>query len=474
MRYTLINGLLLLAVSPFSAVALPVDPNEYNLANPNQGQYESPGAWNHVNPTGNQWRDQNQNLRRSVGAQPFDASRANPGVPGLHARSWPYDQNNQNGQGWTDANGQWHANNQNQNGQGWTDQNGQWHPNNQNQNQNGWTDASGQWHSNQKRGVNPSALNGGGVNNGGLQNGGLTPTGTANKDNNNQNGANPLAQPSAPAAPGAGAAPGAPGVGAGGIPGIKARNWPYDQNNQNGQGWTDANGQWHANNQNQNGQGWTDQNGQWHPNNQNQNGWTDANGQWHANQKRDWRDDGYNRGDDYYNDHRESNLDRAADRATDDLLASPPVRRWWPFNNWHHHDRNRDCDRNDWDCRNRDYDNHDHGYGYDDKCKSNDPNDRSGWSCRHDWNRYGSTPTPRAVVARHSPNDNDSYNANNAAATPVAQDSTVASASATPTAHHGDEKNYTKDQDQYQNHDQKNNEDLDKDLKNDAKHNKDE
>lgn len=402
MRYTLINGLLLLAVSPFSALALPVDPNDHTLSN-------------------------------------------------------------QNRQGWTDRNGQWHPSNQNQNGQGWTDANGQWHANNQGQNGQGWTDANGQWHANQKRAVDPAALNGGGFNNGGLQNGGFAPTGTTNNQKaGNQNGANPLAQPGAPAA-----------SGAGGIPGIKTRNWPSDHNNQNDQGWTDRNGQWHPSNHNQNGQGWTDANGQWHRNNQGQNGqgWTDQNGQWHANQKRDWRDDGYNRNDDYNRDdsypsdhHRESYLDRAADRATDDILSSPSVvRRWWPFTNWHHdNDSNRDCDRNDWNCRNRD--NYNSGHGYNDKCKENDRSDRSGWSCRHDWDRYGATPTPRAFVARHSPHENNEANGvNDVADTPAVQDNNSINASATPTAQHGEEQKYNKDQDQ------ETNQNLEQDLKNEKK-----
>ncbi|KAJ5587752.1 uncharacterized protein N7459_003517 [Penicillium hispanicum] len=206
MRYTLINGLLLLAVSPFAALALPVDstdpsdqpgqwdPNgqyrkghydqngqfisneqdgqtgynqngQYNNGQYNNGQYNNGQAGNYDGD--NQWRgnnwdqnnngeynnDQNQNghwQRRSV-PRPFgsDADLYNhrpgfgaPGVPGavpgIHVRSSPYDQNNQNQNGWTDANGQWH-------------------PNNQNQNQNGWTDANGQWHSTAKRAIEPTS-----------------------------------------------------------------------------------------------------------------------------------------------------------------------------------------------------------------------------------------------------------------------------------------------------------------------------
>lgn len=400
MRYTLINGLLMLALSPFSALALPVDPsNEPGQWDPS-GHYDK-GRWengqfisNNQNLQNGQWNNgqnyQNSQYnngrwqRRSV-PQPFGASPVG-GAPGVYARNWPWDQNNQNGQGWTDQNGQWHPNNQN--GQGWTDQNGQWHPNNQNGQ--GWTDQNGQWHANKKRVVDPDRR---AVDPAALNNGGLTPTGTVN----NPNAANPNLA----------------------APGIHARNWPWDQNNQNGQGWTDANGQWHPNNQNQNGQGWTDANGQWHPNNQNGQGWTDGNGQWHPS-KREWRDDGYgredgyNRGDGYnnyndgYRDDRYNNngLDRAADRAADDILGGP-VRRWWPFNNWN----NRNGDRNRYNDE-----------SYRDQCQGKD------WrACGNDI--YGSRATPTPGVGNnynqgYNNNYNGNYNGNNwnrPSATPVAQ-----------------------------------------------------
>lgn len=427
MRYTLINGLLLLAISPFRAVALPVDPstqpgqwdpnghyrkghyengrfipnvqeNQVNQYRDGQNQNErwnngQNAQWNNdqnhrVGQNGvNNWDRESDNRgwqRRSLAPQPFGVERlgdhrANLGAPGIHARNWPNDQNNQNG--WTDQNGQWHANNQN--GQGWTDQNGQWHANN-NQNGQGWTDQNGQWHPSQKRAVGPAALNNG-----------VNPTGTVNPNAKN------IA-----------------------VPGIHARSWPNDQNNQNGQGWTDRNGQWHPSNQN--GQGWTDQNGQWHSNNQNGQGWTDRNGQWHPNQKREWRDDGYNRDDRYnndgYNNHDDyhRNGDSFLDRAAEEALTAPFARRWWPFNNWNNdNDSNRDCERNDSNCRNRN-DNGRHGWhseSYRDQCQGRDwrscrnDNNRNDYNRndnnrndnnRNDYNRNQATPTP-SVVARQEP-----------------------------------------------------------------------
>ncbi|KAJ5436763.1 hypothetical protein N7445_007648 [Penicillium cf. griseofulvum] len=110
MRYSIINSLLLLAISPMSVLALPIDPNDLAGQWDPSGLYRK-GQWQHgvfVPNNGDtkhgqlekegQWLDNNNN-------------------------------NNQNGQydpsqnGWTDANGQWHTNNQN----GWTDSNGQWH-----------------------------------------------------------------------------------------------------------------------------------------------------------------------------------------------------------------------------------------------------------------------------------------------------------------------------------------------------------
>ncbi|KAJ5183991.1 hypothetical protein N7492_001607 [Penicillium capsulatum] len=354
MRYTLINGLLLLASSPFTA-ALPVDPStqpgqwdpsgQYRKGHYDQngqfipnvqdgqvgqyqnGQYQN-GQWNN-GQDGYDNRDGRYNnggwQRRSVVPQPFGGDRVgdhrtNIGTPGILARNWPYDQNNQNG--WTDQNGQWHPNNQN--GQGWTDQNGQWHPNNQNGQ--GWTDQNGQWHPNQKRSVDPAALN----------NNGLNPTGT------------------------------------------------------------------------------------WHPNNQNGQGWTDQNGQWHANQKREWRDDGYNRDDRYNYNNGYDRDDSVLDRAAEDVLYGPLARRWWPFNHWNHdNDWDRNCDNNDWNCRNR-YNNNGrnnrwHSEPYRDQCQGRDwrscrgDNNRNDYN-RNDYNRDGyngynrnqATPTP-SVVARQFP-----------------------------------------------------------------------
>ncbi|KAJ5860472.1 uncharacterized protein N7529_007782 [Penicillium soppii] len=111
MRYTMINGLVLLAVSPLTALALPVDPNDQAGQWDPSGQYRK-GHW--------------QNGE-------FIANGDN--------------RYNQNGD--VDQNGQWRENDQNDQN-GWTDADGEWHANNQND-QNGWTDANGQWHANQKR-----------------------------------------------------------------------------------------------------------------------------------------------------------------------------------------------------------------------------------------------------------------------------------------------------------------------------------
>ncbi|KAJ5599336.1 hypothetical protein N7450_000403 [Penicillium hetheringtonii] len=429
MRYTLINGLLMLAISPFTALALPVDPNDQGgVWDPSgqyrKGHYDGQGNFigNDVGRTGyengyqneqwrneqnqnyqnGQWRDNYQNDQYNQNGQYNQDGRYNQagrwqrrwvpgqgvaeaaglhnhgtqfgtprvGVPGtgIHARNWPYDNNNNNNGGWTDANGQWHANNQ----------------------QGGWTDANGQWHANNQQG-----------------------------------------------------------------------------------GWTDANGQWHANNNN-NGAGWTDANGQWHANNNQQGGWTDANGQWHANQKRgfeptattnlasnpnllnqaqasnplnagqgniagagaginnaaglphvprhynpdEYDHDRYNNDhyDNSYNDgYRDGRYNNEEDRrVAEHVVGNILTRRIWPFSSWNRDDdRNwdRNCDRNDWNCRNRYNDNGRYNdndrYGYD-KCKSDDRADRSGWSCRSDWDRTRATPTPR-VWTRNTPNDNAKF-----------------------------------------------------------------
>ncbi|KAJ5370351.1 uncharacterized protein N7496_006443 [Penicillium cataractarum] len=39
---------------------------------------------------------------------------------------------------------------------------------------------------------------------------------------------------------------------------------------------------------------------------------------------------------------------------------------------------------------------------------NSDSDDRSGWSCRSDWNRDGATPTP-SVMARNYPQDQDNW-----------------------------------------------------------------
>ncbi|OKP12133.1 hypothetical protein PENSUB_2293 [Penicillium subrubescens] len=127
--------------------------------------------------------------------------------------------------------------------------------------------------------------------------------------------------------------------------GIHARNWPYDQNN-NQDCWTDSNGQWHQVNQNNQG-GWTDANEQ-----QNQGGWTDANDQWHANQKRDivpgvGAPDHY---DNYCeqeeaNHHQEHEGDReTAEDVTSALLPGPVVARNYPqhHNSWNNSDNDND------------------------------------------------------------------------------------------------------------------------------------
>jgi hypothetical protein len=172
----MINGLLLLAVSPLAALALPVDPNDQaGQWDPSgqyrKGHYDQSGQfipnnddnrYNQVNQNGNvdrygQWRNNNQNDQN-----------------GWTDANGQWHANNENNQGgWTDANGQWHANN-NQDQNGWTDANGQWHANNQN-NQGGWTDANGQWHANQKRDLTlgqtmPTGAEAGRLNQPGLEN----------------------------------------------------------------------------------------------------------------------------------------------------------------------------------------------------------------------------------------------------------------------------------------------------------------
>ncbi|CAI7610591.1 unnamed protein product [Penicillium glandicola] len=140
MRYSIINSLLLLAVSPLSTLALPVDPNDQTGQWDPSGQYRK-GNWQHGVFIAN-----DDNTQNNQNAQTNQNSQVEQG-------------------GWTDSNGQWHSNdgtvqtatkpNDNQNSQnGWTDSNGKWHANNENaQNNQGWTDANGQWHANQKREV---------------------------------------------------------------------------------------------------------------------------------------------------------------------------------------------------------------------------------------------------------------------------------------------------------------------------------
>ncbi|KAJ5432643.1 uncharacterized protein N7458_011799 [Penicillium daleae] len=406
MRYILINGLLLLAISPFTALALPVDPNDQGgqwdpSGQYRKGHYDSNGdfipnegsnqvGWNengqnyqngqyyqngqtwqngenaqNGNYQNGQWRgnDWNQNgqynnrwQRRSVPSQSLNAEElrkyGNLGAPGVGLPNVGVPGVNIPGTGIHARN--WPSD-QNNNQGGWTDSNGQWHQGNQN-NQGGWTDANGVWHQ------------------------------------NNQNG----------------------------------------QNTQNGAGWTDANGVWHSTDYSQ---GWTDANGVWHNNpNNNQGGWTDANGQWHANQKRDIVPGVYDLdhatpvidaaaassiihvprsypNDGHYDNYREQeeadrHQEHEEDRETAEEVASALLPRIWPFNDWNSND---------------DY----YNGRYNDKCKDNDPNDRSGWSCRSDWNRYGATPTG-SVVARNYPQDQNNWKNNNGnnqnvpQATPVA------------------------------------------------------
>ncbi|KAJ5827395.1 hypothetical protein N7447_004158 [Penicillium robsamsonii] len=145
MRYSIISNLLLLAVSPLSALALPVDPNNVAGQWDPSGKYQK-GQWQHGVFVANNGDNQHGQVDKN----------------GQWNNKNQQGQYNPNQNGWTDANGQWHTNNQNgQNGQnGWTDEKGQWHANGQNnQNQNGWTDANGQWHANQKRQAIPAQAN---------------------------------------------------------------------------------------------------------------------------------------------------------------------------------------------------------------------------------------------------------------------------------------------------------------------------
>ncbi|KAJ5158907.1 uncharacterized protein N7500_008558 [Penicillium coprophilum] len=173
MRTSFIGSLLLLAVSPLSALALPVDPNDVAGQWDPSGQYRK-GQWQHGVFVANngenqndQWHNNNNNNNNNQNGQ------YNPDQNGWTDANGQWHTNNQNVQtgqsgqngqsGWTDEKGQWHANNQiNQNNQnGWTDEKGQWHANNQDNqnNQNGWTDANGQWHANQKRQAIPAQAN---------------------------------------------------------------------------------------------------------------------------------------------------------------------------------------------------------------------------------------------------------------------------------------------------------------------------
>ncbi|KAJ5185659.1 hypothetical protein N7491_006471 [Penicillium cf. griseofulvum] len=114
MRYSIINSLLLLAISPMSVLALPIDPNDLAGQWDPSGLYRK-GQWQHGVFVPNNGDTKHGQLEKE--GQWLDNNNNNN------------NNNNQNGQydpsqnGWTDANGQWHTNNQN----GWTDSNGQWH-----------------------------------------------------------------------------------------------------------------------------------------------------------------------------------------------------------------------------------------------------------------------------------------------------------------------------------------------------------
>ncbi|KGO78120.1 hypothetical protein PITC_041510 [Penicillium italicum] len=166
MRYSIVNSLLFLAVSPLGVIARPVDPNDLAGQWDPSGQYRK-GQWQHGvfvanngDNSSNKNGQANQNGQVDQNGQWRDNNNNN--------QSGQYNQNSQqnNQNGWTDANGQWHATNQNvpndQNGQeGWTNANdgtvqsrdGQ-NDNQNNQNgwtgENGWTDENGQWHAGQK------------------------------------------------------------------------------------------------------------------------------------------------------------------------------------------------------------------------------------------------------------------------------------------------------------------------------------
>lgn len=401
MRYSLVSGLLLLAVSPFTSLALPVDPNDqpgqwdpsgqyrkghygangefipnegtaevgYNNGQWNNGEYNNGGYNNWNNGQYNNGRYNNGRWERrwvpGVGVPgagiPGEGEReraglrhpgARIGVPGIRARWWPWNNGNNDENGWTDANGQWHSNNE----QGWTDANGQWHANNNGQ---GWTDANGQWHPNVKR-----ALPGVGVPGAGVPGAGA-----------------PAAGVPAAGAPGVGApGVGTPGVGApnAGVPGegLNGAGSPTPTTNGAGAAGLPLARRYYGPNEG------------YYDNDRYNNGYD--NGRY---------DNGrYNDVDDYNRDHH-------------DVLDLPDVvfRRWWPHgDNWNS-DWNRPCNPDDWSCHRGRYN---HGYRWD-RCE----NGNGRWNCRSDWNRNRATPLPSVVVARHYPSNTD-YNNNYASATP--------------------------------------------------------
>ncbi|KAJ5383088.1 hypothetical protein N7517_000999 [Penicillium concentricum] len=173
MRYSIISSLLLLAISPLSTLALPLDPNDVAGQWDPSGKYQK-GNWQHGVFVANNGDNQHGQVEKNgQWNNDYQNGQYNPDQNGWTDANGQWHtnnqnvKNNQNGQnGWTDEKGQWHTNNQNvqnnQNGQnGWTDEKGQWHTNNQNNqnNQNGWTDANGQWHANQKRQAIPAQAN---------------------------------------------------------------------------------------------------------------------------------------------------------------------------------------------------------------------------------------------------------------------------------------------------------------------------
>lgn len=398
MRYTLINGLLLLS-SPLTSLALPLEPNpndQGGVWDPSgqyrKGHYDGAGnfipnngyngngdyndqysndQYNNGQYRGDDWNNGQRNngqynngrwQRRSL-TRPFgDRLRVGvPGIniPGIHARNWPYDQNNngQNGQGWTDANGQWHStdysqgwtdangqwhpnNNNGQNGQGWTDANGQWHSNNNGQNGQGWTDANGQWHPTAKRGIPPTPA---GIN---VPGAGAPNPGTANL---------------------AAAQPGAANLGAGASPNL-------------------ASGA-----------------------NKGANPLSNPAAAASALHARHYRDDDYNGESDRQRelDREDYDRNREQDRqdAHDALQDVGIIPRFWPFTSGNRNNDHWNNDNNDWNNHYNDNDWNNDDYGYNDKCKNNDYDDRSGFDCRHDWDVNRATPSARAV-ARNYPSTN--------------------------------------------------------------------